>query len=531
MSTLLKEPQPAHAGDRSPAKVTAEMLQDQMPPALKCSRALVGLLAVLGLLYVILSYQRLWHTDVWGHLAYGRWLWNHGRLPATEPLMPLADGMPWTNTAWLSQLLGFAATDHFGPAAMQFFYALSITAAAAALLLTCYFRTGRPFVSVAGLVVFLWVDWQQLIVVRPQLAGLAAFLILLGILQARRWRTGYWYAVPLLFVAWANLHGSFVVGLGLLAATFTGRACDVWRRSRRLGAVLHDRRTRRLLVLTELAAVAALLNPYGLGTYAEVLSFSSNANLQALVEWQPLHLRMLQGQAMALAGLALVVVYRFSPRRVTTAECLLLLGTGAAALWTSRMIVWWAPMAAYYLTLHTSAILSQRVKPAWKYAPSPRTGRWTVVAVGTVWICFAYTPFGARVLHGRSPELSRSVSEQTPLGITDYLRRHPPKGQVFNTYEWGDYFLWAGPPEMEIFAASHAHLIPEDVWQDYLRIAGTAAGWEDRLDRYGVNTVAVDHRVRRELIARLRRDESWRLAYEDAVGAVFVRREPIEISR
>ena len=66
---------------------------------------------------------------------------------------------------------------------------------------------------------------------------------------------------------------------------------------------------------------------------------------------------MKQGQAAAVAALALIVAYRMSPRRVRTTEVLLLVGLGASALWTSRMIVWWAPVAVYCLVLHAAAAL------------------------------------------------------------------------------------------------------------------------------------------------------------------------------
>ncbi len=42
---------------------------------------------------------------------------------------------------------------------------------------------------------------------------------------------------------------------------------------------------------------------------------------------------------------ALAVVYRLSPRRVTSTEVLALVGVGFAMLWSNRFLVWWAPLA------------------------------------------------------------------------------------------------------------------------------------------------------------------------------------------
>ncbi len=63
----------------------------------------------IGLAFLALSSLPLWHTDLWGHLAYGRFIWQAGSIPATEPFMPLSRGVELVDTAWLSQVIGFLA--------------------------------------------------------------------------------------------------------------------------------------------------------------------------------------------------------------------------------------------------------------------------------------------------------------------------------------------------------------------------------------------------------------------------------------
>jgi hypothetical protein len=283
----------------------------------------------------------------------------------------------------------------------------------------------------------------------------------------------------------------------------------------------------------ELCAAAVLLNPYGLSIYFEVFKVAANPNLRDLIEWDALTLRMMQGKVAAASLVALFVVYRLSPRRATAAEILSLVVLGLATCWSSRIIVWWSPVAAYYLAMHGAAATRRLlVRIA---APHPRSGLWTVATVGLIWISVAYTPFGLRLLHGgpKTPDAAErqfrhSVSSQTPIDAVAYLHEHPPQGLVFNTYEWGDYLLWAGPPNLQCFVASHAHLVPVEVWQDYLRIALAAEGWDDKLDRYGVNAVIVDDNAQADLIRRLKKfPEVWTLEHDDGVAAIFVRKNPI----
>jgi hypothetical protein len=125
---------------------------------------------------------------------------------------------------------------------------------------------------------------------------------------------------------------------------------------------------------------------------------------------------------------------------------------------------------------------------------------------------------------GRIPELKQCVTSQTPVDATEWLREHSPVGQVFNTYEWGDYLVWAGPPNLPVFVTSQAHLVFPEIWRDYLAVIRVASGWEKILDTYGVETVVVDKLGRVALIRKLRNDTRWSVAFEDDVAVVFVRK-------
>jgi hypothetical protein len=270
-----------------------------------------------------------------------------------------------------------------------------------------------------------------------------------------------------------------------------------------------------------------LINPYGIGLYTEVLTFSRNINVLDLVDWEPLTLRMSQGRAVAVLGCLLMVLYRLSPRRVSVSEFLLLAGIGIWTLWTSRMLIWWSIPAAYFAALHLNAILKRHTLPT-SIVPPHRTGLCTVGAVGAVWICFALSPFGSWLMHHKPTPIKSQVSRDTPIGAVEYLlkMKEPVRGQIFNSYEWGDFLVWA-LPKMPVFVDSHVHIIPREVWQSYLAISRGASNWDDQLEKYGVNCVVIDHRDLASLSGQLKSDENWRLAYQDGIASIFIRKKPI----
>lgn len=523
------------------------VLQDRTPDWFRMRPSglvLVGLLCAIFLvinLYGPFPQFRLWHTDLWGHLAYGRWIVDHRALPDTEPLMPLSRGVPMVDSAWLSQVVGHLAMEHLGVFGLRLLYTGSIIASLALLSLTLYRRTESLLAACLSLAVFGGVSYQIFWVARPQLAGLVCFVITLLIATRAVWPRWAWGAIPVLFALWANLHGSFVMGLVLLATLCVGRAVDVWQRTRSISKALADGGFRRLLIATEVAAAATLINPYGLGLHLEVLTFAKNPNLASLLEWDPLTLRDYPGKAMAVVVLAMAWMYRATLRRIGAGELLVLLGLGLWSLWTARVIVWWAPVAAYYAALHIAAIRQAR-----RAAPpqSHPAGIWTVVGAAMALMTFLVTPSGLAATQAFKMSLGvpvaqvdpkvadavfrRAVSPMTPILAANFLKEHPPKGQIFNTYEYGDYLEWA-VPGLQVFVTSHIHLVPAEVWEHYVDISNASGDWKRHLDVYGVNCLVLEPQRQAALIRALRQDtETWKVAFEETNHTVvFERRKPL----
>lgn len=531
MSSVLEEPRIEMLPESADHGPDPSVLTDKVPAHLRSPRALAGMVFALGLVYVFCCSRPIWHTDVWGHLSYGRYLWETKSLPATEPLLPLAKGMPFIDTPWLSQLIGYAliSSHRLQISGLQGLFALLVTGCGALLSWRSYRQTRNGWFSLLSLVSFLVVASIPLTVLRPQLAGLLCFVFLLTRLTGRSLRSSDWIVIPAVFALWANLHASFLVGLGLLGCFSLGRAIDVWRYTGSLRAVLNDERTRRYFLLAELAAAAVLINPYTIRIYVEAISVSGNENLQDLTEWHPLTLRDGQGQLFATMAILLTIVYRLSPRRVRGWEFLTLIGFGVASLWSTRMIVWWAPVTALLLAQHAAAVWR-----AWSHSPLiaepvERTGKWSFVSLGLLWISFMISPFGVAVIHGKHTDSSRALSTFTPRFAAEVLTKTPPVGQVFNTYEWGDYLQWAGPHNLQLFVNSHAHLVPRDVWLAYMQVIEQRSGWEETLDRYGINTIVIDLANRESLVKKLKEDEKWQYPPEERDGQVIFRRKrPIQ---
>lgn len=503
-----------------------------------------------SLFFVYLSYIPLFHSDIWGHVLHGIWILDHRALPTEDPHMPLSAGMRVVDTAWLSQVILGWFTRVGGESALSSVFAVTVLASYLLQTRAFYLFSRSLALSLAGMGFSFFVGFSRHAIIRPEIFGMLCLSLLLWMIvrlepwasRTRTWRESplasprrcppwLWLAIPLLFAFWANAHGSFAVGLLVLACHAAGRVLEVAWSTRSLRAVCSDRQARQWILLTELAVGATLLNPYGLDLLAATAKFGSNPNLRDVLEWFPLRLIDMEGIQFAISVLVLIVLLRHSRQRVRAADVLILMVFAGLMAPTVRMIGWYAPLLTFVLMPHLTDL--------WQRLPWPTVGQevaveatpattrrpqftLTLVALLAVWCAFALSPISRPVLGGKPRQREQILSRDTPLGVAAYLREHRPEGLVFAPQWWGDWLLW-DVGELSVFMTTNVHLVPAAVWGDYLRVARGRAGWEDSLDRYRVKTLVVHKKLQENLTQLVRRSPQWRIVFEDDQGIVAER--------
>ena len=210
-------------------------------------------------------------------LATGRWIAQHRQIPSTDVFSYTAQGQPWIYPIG-SSLIFYAAWLVGG-------YALITSLGAAACAATTALLLRRGSV-ISALLAILAVP---LIAVRTRPRAdmftvllFAAFLALLWRYH-RTGRSPLWL-LPLLMVAWVNLHLGFVVGLALIAGYVSTETTEMVWPGRRKPALERLRRCWPWLIAV---LGATLVNPWGWGIYAALLrqERAMAAQLQWLPEW------------------------------------------------------------------------------------------------------------------------------------------------------------------------------------------------------------------------------------------------------
>ncbi|MEI8258286.1 MAG: hypothetical protein WCJ30_21630, partial [Deltaproteobacteria bacterium] len=237
-------------------------------------------------------------ADVWWVAAAGREILATGHVPATN-LWSFADaGHPWVMHEWLFAVPYAVLLTRFGPHVFALVAALACVATLAPAFAVLTRARNAVTVGFGALLCTTLFD-MRLTSARPPHVALALATATAWLAFRERFTRRDIVAAALLGLLWANAHGSFPIGLGLLvAAAFEGRA---------------DRRARVMAIAA--FAVATFVNPYGARLHGLVLSYLLGGNgvirlVHAhVVEFMPVWRAVAAGRLdlARLAGLVLVL--------------------------------------------------------------------------------------------------------------------------------------------------------------------------------------------------------------------------------
>jgi hypothetical protein len=320
--------------------------QTAVPPLARSRRGLAarlagwleenGTLVMVVTAFGIVMLAALRHAlvvDGWLALVSGREIAQHG-LPSHDMLTVWTHGRRWVDQQWLAQLLFYWLWRAGGfKLALLVHAALTTGALAAAAALAR--RVGGTARSATWICLPVLVAYYpESAVMRPQSFAYPLFVAVLGLLvtDARSPSRRVFVTFPLL-VLWANLHGSVLLGAGLVSlAGVVGLAGSLRSKPRRL--------SRRSLALAVGAWPCLLVSPYAahLPGYYEKILFGGDFS-RFVTEWAPTTLTVATAPVYLLVLAGMWLLGR-AGARVSAFEKLALLATGVLAFQALRNTAW-----------------------------------------------------------------------------------------------------------------------------------------------------------------------------------------------
>jgi hypothetical protein len=530
-------------------------------------------LVLLGLFLVYTNLTRVPAT-IWVDLKFGQLISENGRLPDHEPFSVYSDlQAPCVRTDWLGQVIFYRAY-RFGerlggddPVAkieagleMLRLVHLVLTLLFLLFLLAAYRRQSRSLpLACAGLALLAVAAPVVIGRLRTELFGLVCFAGVLAALSRPIVSRRAFIVVPLLFVLWANSHGSFPLGLLLVTVCFFGRIVET--RANPLRA-LREGTVHRLLLLVALSIGVTCINPYGPGIYGNLLDLYRNPNVGDMPGWGALDFSTwkLMPVLMLSTYVPLALTQAASPRSFSATQMAMILTLGVLPLWKARLIVWWFPLVPWIVLPHWKAVV-ERIGWKWLGYRSVPSLRKTFAALPIAVIFLALLGPATWAMSRKPRTLAAAVPAETPWRVALQLRANsavrqgimPPlaarlresypdsrfTGVILTTESTGDFLLWMLPPEWPVFIYDELTCFPAKHWQECQAIYNARADWWEVLDRRRINLIVVERERAGKLAATLHEDSDWEIMPDgvDARGQgisgpllIAVRRKPIRAS-
>jgi hypothetical protein len=461
------------------------------------------LVVVLGAIGVMGLARTPSAIDLAYHVKVGELMVAEHALPRTDAFAWTTAGRPWLDQNWGAQLLLYGIWRLGGFPLVVVVNALLSVAAWGLVAAACRRRTANLRV-IAGAILIGYVAAVATFSARPQMFSLLLFAAELYLLEAARTRPRVALAIPLLMVLWANLHGAFIVGIGLLVIEV---AAATWRRDRP-GVVRH-------LVVTVASVAALLVNPWGVRVLGYALSLPTSRLITGQVsEWGPTNVRQLPGVLIlpAIGVLVVALVRAPAPQRVPE-QLLRMALLGGLAFWAVRGLAWFG--LALPVTLCALA-RPHPPRPAAADRGSPALNGLVLVALAVA--LAAATPPVQRTLFGPRPELASA-----PVATADWLAANPQAGRMFNYQRWGSYLEFRLGPRTQVGFDSRVELPPADRWDRYLAVVAGRWDTERLLEGWGVDQVVTSRQATPALIELLESSGRWRLAFSMGDQLVYQR--------
>jgi len=465
--------------------------------------------------------------DIWWHMAGGKFMIENWQFPYNDTFSYTAEGLPWNPNSW-----GFTALSYLGYKALGL-DGLNIIKAIVSTLI---------FATVAG-----YLHWKKLLnyfslafvtlaffairegfSLRPHTFAYFIFILFLIQLYEYKERRSYKLIVSLALTQfiWVNFHASFIFGLALGGIFFMSEFMDNLIRTKKIKI---DRKDAVLMMSLFISSLLHVF--YGYGYLVRIVSnyFSPGAQLpiRETLRATPENFLSLEGLVILL-GLVTIGYFAFRTKNIQLPLTALFITV--LAINTSRfmrdlilLLAITAPLY-FFIFVQEFARVPQFKKLRARIKKSPS---FNYVAPASFLILLFVLFLLAR------PHAGLGVSKFSyPIKAVEFIQEQTlletSGGQLYNTYNFGGYLMWANQPHKVAMDGRARPYLGEPFGRYWLNFEGGEM-WQDSVERYHI-TVAlmtlphISGGTVYNTSAPMFPREEWALVYYDDIGMVYVKR-------
>ena len=469
------------------------------------------LLGLAGFLFPICIRWGLGDPDTYWHVAAGGWMLEHRAVPTHDPFSFTMPGAAWTAHEWLSELLLAVGYQISGWSGLVF---LTAACFGVTLALLSRFLLARmeplhalQLTCLAGLMMFTALLARPHVLVWPLTAVWVAELID----SSEAHRPPSWWLLAVI-LPWANMHASFIVGLGLMVLIAIDSIIRAeqsrWETAKRWAP----------FVLAAFACV--LINPQG---YRLLLFpfhlLGMTTALGLIAEWRPpdfAHPQLLSPWLFVVLGLA------FAGRlRLSLIRSILLIGLLSMAMAHARNIALLGLISPYLLALPIATAWKQQ-PPAGRNADFiDRCFHRLATRASLPAVFLTLFIGGGAAVATLATTRPHPADATTPREALATLLSRAPHARIFNDYAFGGYLIFRGIP---VFVDGRADMYGDafigQIFDDMVLAPGSDL--ESLMGKFRIDAILLN--ADRPAVKLLDRMPAWERVYADKMAVAYIRR-------
>jgi hypothetical protein len=364
--------------------------------------------------------------------------------------------------------------------------------------------------------------------VRCQLFTFIFFTLWIYVLErVRRGENRLLWIIPATMLIWANFHGGFVSGFGLLVMYGVGE-------------FLNKKPWKKYFLIGIPAGLITLINPWGF-KYIQYILYATTMNRGGIREW--LHTNLFSSwkdwyafKIILAIGLISTAYYFIKNRpkfRDIDKVKFIILGTtlylGLSHIKLQSFFVISTACFLYHdfynILEDTSRVIISKIQG---YSEK------ILKIIGLVKETFVYLfiILAGGLLMINNPIITSTPMNKYPIGSVEFIKQNKLKGNLLSEFHWGSYIAWKLYPECFIaIDGRYEELYPDSTFFEVgafingINFPKLNLSWDTILKKYHTDIIisSKDNDDTKKGFETVKSSKDWELVYEDKISGVFLR--------
>lgn len=479
---------------------------------------------IFVVIYALCSMTNTADRDLWHRLAVGEIFWQTGRVLQHDIFAYTAVKSLWVDHEWGTGLVFYSLAHIFGDFGLIFLKILSFFAVLAAIYATNKLINPKDdnfhigFYTVSTIAVIS--GFQN--TVRSQIFTYIFFALWIYLLEkikknenaTFKQNLNYIWIFPVTMLLWANMHGGFVAGFGLLGIYF-------------LGELLNKNKSYIYLIIGAISLPVTLINPYGIKFWDYMITAVTMPR-PYITEWKSLDLFGYFPDYIGFKLLLLITIagwgYKIllNKKDINWTGLILLIVTLYLSLKHQRHVVFFAISASifsyqyYYELINT--LFKKYTEKFWNYF-SVRNKKLVLFTVKSS-IFIVLISLGTFI--GLNNPLLIKVNETDyPTKAVEFLRINNIKGNLLVPFNWGSYALWKLYPQCKVsIDGRYEETYPDSTYMDITNFYFAHKNWDNSLEKYRNDIILMP--IKSDIYPELVKLKDWKFIYKDKYAVILI---------